>query len=107
MKLYRQIDVWSRLSDSTIIRYRCFQILPDNLFCVQNADTFPGRVTQKRINELEDIFHELLLDEAPEARTEPAATLEEAIARHREAFREFEEEAPWLEPSSKADSNSS
>ena len=95
MKLYRQIDVWSRLSDSTLVRYRCFQILPDNLFCVQNVDTFRDPVTQDHLEALEDVFYELLLEEAPDVRAETATTLEEAIAKHQRMFRDFEEEAPW------------
>ena len=97
MKLYRQIDVWVRSSDSMMIRYRCFQILPDNLYCVQNADIFIAPVSQRHIREFENLFHELLLEEAPEVRSEPATTLEEAIRQHQEAFRDLEEEAPWRE----------
>ncbi len=91
MRLYRQIDVWSRLADSKLVRYRCFHILPDNLYCVQSEDFFYQPITEEQIVNSELQFHELLAGEAPEIRTAPAATLEEAIAQHREEFRDFAE----------------
>ena len=106
MKLYRQIYVWSRLADSRLVRYRCLKVLPDDTYCVQSADFFTAPVTETQIMQSDMQFYELLAEEAPEDRTEPAATLEEAIRRHQEAFCGLEVSARKQNDSSGSESGS-
>jgi hypothetical protein len=82
MKLYKSIDVWRRRGPTTVIRYRCLQILPDGGYCVQSADFFNIPITADRIRESEQQFVELLAEQAPDERSGGYSTLEQAIAAH-------------------------
>jgi hypothetical protein len=89
MKRYLAIDVWSRLKDGRLVRFRCFQINPGNRFCVQSADFFESKDDQNRIKESEMQFLELLLEQAPDERSETFDTLEEAINHHEKTFEDI------------------
>ena len=85
MNLFREISVWER-SGSSLIRFRCFEILPTGGYCVQSCDRYSrGRPPQQEAV-LERQFIELLLDEAPDERSEVFPTLESAIANHKREF---------------------
>ena len=87
MKHYKSIDVWRRLNDERVVRYRCFEVLPDGGFCVQSADFFDAPVSIDRILEHERQYVELLIEDAPDERSEPHETLEAAIEAHDKEFR--------------------
>lgn len=84
-KTYMAIDAWRRL-DAYVIRYRCFQILPDNRYCVQSADFYHPPFPSIDREPLDKQFLELFFEEAPEVRTTTYATLEEAIRAHNSVF---------------------
>lgn len=39
-KLFEPVDTLRRVSDSELVRYRCFRILPDNKYFVAGADRY-------------------------------------------------------------------
>lgn len=91
--MYKAIDVWKRSDDTTVVRYRCFQVLPQNRFCVQSVDYYRIPLNKLQIEALDRQFLELLLEEAPDDRNKTYNSLEEAIAKYDEDFAEFEDHA--------------
>jgi hypothetical protein len=79
MKYYKVLDVWSRKNEKTVVRYRCFQLLPDGGYSVQSADHYHAPFADIRTEELDKQFLELLSEEAPEARSPLFPTVDEAI----------------------------
>ena len=95
-KLYEAIDVWKRVSEKQLVRYRCFRILLLNKFCVQSADGYYLPFDEKLNRQHDKQFLELLLENAPDKREKTYSTLEEAI----EAFeKDFQEEFGNIEES--------
>lgn len=39
-KLFEPVDTLRRVSDSELVRYRCFRVLPDNKYYVAGADRY-------------------------------------------------------------------
>lgn len=86
-KLYNEMRVWRRVDDSRVVRYVCFQVLPDNKYCVQSADFFSLGSIPDQIAAHESQMVDLLLEESPESRAERVFdTLEEAILSHDKEF---------------------
>ncbi|MCI0538650.1 MAG: hypothetical protein L0Z50_25870 [Verrucomicrobiales bacterium] len=86
MKKVIAIDVWKRLDNNGVIRYRCFRVLPDDKYCVQSADFYRLPLEPNTIQNMERQFLELLLQQAPDERAKTFASLEEAIANHDKQF---------------------
>ena len=84
MTLYRYIPVWKRTA-TEIVLYRCFEV-PGLGFSVQSADYFQVTNLSGDMERSEKQFLELLLEEAPELRSKPEATVELAIKRFDEDF---------------------
>jgi hypothetical protein len=84
--LFKSVDVWKRLHNGDAIRYRCFELIPSGRYCVQSADFYRRPLDDKSGGFLDRQFIELLLQQAPEDRTQTFSTLEEAIANHDEEF---------------------
>jgi len=84
--MYKSIDVWKRLDEKTMVRYRCFQILISHRFCVQSTDFYHLPLDEAQLAQFDRQFLELLCEEAPEVRAETYATLEEAIRMHDQEF---------------------
>jgi hypothetical protein len=82
MMLYRSFDVYKR-TETAIVRYRCFQTIPDGYYCVQSADFYRENTNR---NFPDDQFIELLAEVSPEQRSPAFATIEEAIAHHDSEF---------------------
>jgi hypothetical protein len=80
------IDVWERRGGNCAVRYRCFEVLGENKFGVQNADFFYPETEYKQGSDLDSQFLELFLDIPPDERTEVFSSLEEAIKKHQEEF---------------------
>jgi hypothetical protein len=80
--MFKAIDVWKRINDTTAIRYRCFERLADHQFCVQSADCYYLPLRQEQVKALEQQFVELLIEEAPDERSPLYPSLEEAIAQY-------------------------
>jgi len=87
--MFKAIDVWKRVDDKTLIRYRCFHILSTNRYCVQSADYYKLPIDEKTIKDHDKQFLELLFEDAPDTRAQTYQTLEEAIVRHDEDFKNF------------------
>jgi hypothetical protein len=77
-KQYRAIDVWVR-KESTIVRYRCFQVLPREEYCVQSADYYRPPFNDVKAAQLDKQFLELLSEQAPDSRSDLFSSLTEAI----------------------------
>src|SRR5215472_6771855 len=86
--MFRSIDVWKILNAQTLVRYRCFQLLTNNRYCVQSADFYTLPLDESRVRSLEAQFVELLIEQRPDERTDTFASLQEAIAHHDEEFRQ-------------------
>jgi hypothetical protein len=86
MEYYRAIDVWSRKDEDTIVRYRCFQLLPDGGYSVQSADFYKAPFRDARPAQNEKQFLELFLEEAPKSRSPLFPTLIEAIGAFGQDF---------------------
>ena len=86
MNLYRTIDVWKRVDQTTAIRYRCFESLQSKRYCVQSADFYRLPLDTKQLANLDSQFMQLFLEQAPSNRTTEHQTLEEAIAAHDKDF---------------------
>jgi len=85
--LYKEISVWKRVDEKTVLRYRCFQVLPDEKYCVQSADYYSLPLDKTQTNYLSEQFVELLIEERPEIRAEKLyGSLQEAIFAHDKSF---------------------
>jgi hypothetical protein len=86
-RLYKEVSVWKKIDDKTLLRYRCFQILPDEKYCVQSADFYSLPLDDAQTNYLSKQFIELLTEEDPETRAEGLYnSLQEAISAHDAGF---------------------
>lgn len=84
--MFKAIDVWKRINDSSVIRYRCFERITDGQFCVQSADYYYFPLDPKQIETLDRQFLELLIEESPDHRSSLHSTLEAAIAQYDQDF---------------------
>jgi hypothetical protein len=84
--MFKAIDVWKKLDDTTAIRYRCFERLEDRQFCVQSADYYYLPLRQEQVKALDQQFVELFIEEAPDERSSAYPSLELAIARYNVEF---------------------
>lgn len=78
--MYRLINVFRRISAEKAIIYRCFELIPEGGFVVQSADWINLPVRAESMNHHERQLWELFCEEAPDQRSVPYASLEEAIA---------------------------
>ena len=90
--MFKAIDVWRRLNNGGLARFRCFEVLPNQGYCVQSVDFYNEPLDVKRMQEFDRQFIELLLEAAPNRENETYRTLEEAIANHELDFRQFEDD---------------
>ncbi len=77
--LYRQHNICRRLSDKEAVVYRCFELIPAGGFVVQSADRIHLPVSLEDTRQHERQLWELFCEEAPEKRSAPFASIEEAI----------------------------
>ena len=84
--MFKAIDIWKRIGDTAAIRYRCFQRLTDQQFCVQSVDYYYLPLNEKQIKTLDQQFLELFLEESPDQRSTFHSTVEEAIAQYDQDF---------------------
>lgn len=76
--MYLVLNVIRRSVDHIVV-YRCLQRISDGSYFVQSADRVRLPVRSEDMNVLEKQFWELLLENEPDTRSEPAKTLEDAI----------------------------
>ena len=86
LQSYRAFDVWVRLGEGELVRYRCFEVLPSGKFCVQSKDFYRSPFVETAEKQFERQFLELLSEMAPEVRSGLYDTIEEAIRMHNEGF---------------------
>ena len=87
---YERIDIYRRFpSGSELVVYRCLRLLSGHGYVVQSADRIRLPVMAGTLVEHEKQFCELLAEEAPEVRSTPYPTLEEAIRAFDEYFGNF------------------
>lgn len=87
--IYKAYDVWVRISQFKAIRYRCMEAIDSGLVCVQNSDTITGGLESSDLRNLDGIFVEALLEQAPEERAQGwSKTVQEAIEKHELLFKE-------------------
>jgi hypothetical protein len=79
---YKAFDVWARLDEGRLARYRCLQIIPGGKFCVQSKDFYNPPFAETAAEQLERQFLELLSEELPSERSGMYGTIEEAIRAH-------------------------
>ena len=60
MKLYRQIAIWKKISDSEAVRYNLIEDLSERKFAHQSMDFFTPSTTQEQILFLEKLFGDLM-----------------------------------------------
>jgi hypothetical protein len=89
--IYLSCDVWRRLPDGTLARYRCFRLLPSGGYCVQSRDIYDPQSPSRLDLQHDQQFFELLTEEAPELRGGVFPNLEDAIFAHDSEFGEIEE----------------
>jgi len=78
--LYRLINVFRRISSEKAIIYRCFELIPGRGFVVQSADWINLPVRPEAMSHHERQLWELFCEEAPDQRSVPYPSIEEAIA---------------------------
>jgi hypothetical protein len=88
MKLFEAIDVWKRVSENELIRYRCFKNLQTRKYSVQSSDFYRFPLDLNRSSFLEKQYLELLASDAPDERNAGFETLSEAIEAHDREFRQ-------------------
>jgi hypothetical protein len=74
------INVFRRISAEKAIIYRCFELIPEGGFVVQSADWINLPVRPESMSHHERQLWELFCEEAPDQRSVPYASIEEAIA---------------------------
>lgn len=86
MKLYKRIDIWTRIEGDQVAVYRCLEALPAGGYCVQSRDLFRLPLEKESILMMEENFIDLLAEEDPVERSGIFPTIEEAIAQHERKF---------------------
>lgn len=86
-RLCKEVNVWRRINEKTLLRYRCFHVLPNDEYCVQSADYYRFPFDDKLVAEFETQFLQLLAEDAPQLRVGKLyGSVEEAIAEHDKDF---------------------
>jgi hypothetical protein len=88
-QLFKEVSVWRRLDDNTLLRYRCLQMLPEGRYFVRSSHFYRKPISwdSEQIKQAEFYFVDSMFGDALlEIPKESYATLEEAIARHDEDF---------------------
>jgi hypothetical protein len=84
--IFREIQVWKRLSDKSAVRYSCVSDLSAEKYAVQSADFFRIPIDESQIRGFEKQFVELFIEESVLDRCEWFTTLELAISAHDQEF---------------------
>ena len=88
-QLFKEISVWRRVDDNTLLRYRCLQVLPDGGYFVKRSHSYREPITldSEQIKTAEFYFLDGMFGDALlEIPKETFDTLEEAIAQHDKDF---------------------
>lgn len=86
MSYYREISVWKRLSETSAVRYRCFEDIKRGLFTVQSADHYHLPLSDEMSRQHALQSAQLLLDVDPFERGGTFGSLIEAVEDHERMF---------------------
>jgi hypothetical protein len=84
--LYREVNIWKRVSEKEAARYRCFERLPEGGYGIQSVDWYQLPLKEKEIKFLENNFLELMIEKTLTNRTKLYPTINEAIAAFEQDF---------------------
>jgi hypothetical protein len=84
--LYEAIDVWRRMSDARIARYRCFKNVSSGRYSVQSTDFYQMPFDPKQAANLDRQCAELIAEQAPDERSGSFESIEAAIEAHDRDF---------------------
>jgi predicted class III extradiol MEMO1 family dioxygenase len=86
-RLFKEIVVWKRIDDNTLLRYRCLLILPDNRYVVKSSDFCRWPLDKEQLSQQDYYYLDSLFQDALEEIVFTTyETLEEAIRRHDQEF---------------------
>jgi hypothetical protein len=88
MELYQAVDVWKRISEIQLLRYRCFKNLTTSRYSVQSVDFYQLPLDVAHATSMETQYCELFAEQLPDVRSDSFNSLEEAIAAHDAEFRD-------------------
>ena len=83
---FKAFDVWARRGEGRLVRYRCFEALPEGKFCVQSMDVYRQPFSEEQVRQSADQFLELLAEQSPGERAGLYNSPEEAIRAHDAEF---------------------
>ena len=72
--------------DGRALRYRCFQVIPGEGFCIQSADFYKLPIDAEQTHFLDRQFVDLVIEQAPDERSVTFPSLEDAIAHRDQEF---------------------
>jgi hypothetical protein len=84
--VYKVFDVWCLEDKDSLVRYRCFEVIPLGKFCVQSKDFYRKPLDEKAVQQLDFQFLELLFEELPDARSGMFDSVAAAIQAHENEF---------------------
>ena len=86
-QLFKEISVWRRVNDKTLLQYRCLQALPEGGYFVKSSHFYHEPIDREQINQAQFYFLDGMVGDALiEIPRERYETLEEAIASHDNDF---------------------
>jgi hypothetical protein len=89
-RLFREINVWKRIDDTTLLRYRCLHVMAEDRYYVKSSDFYYWPLDKEQIIQRDFYFLDSLFGEALEPITEETyETVEEAILMHDKEFADF------------------
>ena len=80
--MYESVDVWKRVDEQMLARYRCFRSLENNKYYVQSFDYYRVPFDAAQIAFLDNQFLELMVEESPDKRSDGFDSLDEAIEKY-------------------------
>jgi hypothetical protein len=82
VNFYEPIEVWRRVSESEMVRYRCFRNSLTRRYSVQSSDFYQFPIDPKRASFLEHQHMELFVQAPPDERVPSFENLLDAIKAH-------------------------
>ena len=90
-ELFKEISIWRRVDDNTLLRYRCLQALPDGGYFVKSSHFYyyPLNLHDEQLKLTEFYFVDGMFGDALlEIPKETCGTLEEAVAKYDKEFKD-------------------
>jgi hypothetical protein len=84
--LYREVNIWKRVSEKEAARYRCFERLPEGGYGIQSVDWYQLPLKEKNTKFLDNNYLELMIEKTLTNQTKLYPTVAEAIAAFEQDF---------------------